>query len=314
MKTALRSQWPVPALRIALGGIFLAASISKIIDLDGFVTTVVGYGLLPRLLAEAYGWAMPWIELCLGCSLVLGILPRLAAAISLPVTISFAVASSYALVKSPGGVCGCFGSFFALSHPAALTIDGVMLVLAAAVLIIKRPEFLSAGQLIDRINPRLRLEAKAFYRSAMLGVLALGMGAVTLVSFAVQTAVAPGGASLQARQVKIPPPFAETVEASLVQSKPVLIFVYFQGCYSCEESEPIVRRLADEFAATVTYLPIDYDKYTQQVLDMGVTGTPTVHVIAGADAGGSFKSTFGVLGTVEEAALRAALQKAVASQ
>ena len=96
----LNSKCLIPIFRILLGGIFLAASISKIIDRSGSVSTVVGSGLLPRHLAQAYGWVIPWVKLYLGCSLVLGVLPWLAAAISLPVIVSFVVASSYALVKA----------------------------------------------------------------------------------------------------------------------------------------------------------------------------------------------------------------------
>lgn len=315
MKTVINSKWLITALRILLGGIFLAASISKIIDRTGFVSTVVGYGLLPRSLAEAYGWVMPWVELYLGCSLILGVLPRLSAAISLPVTLSFVIASSYALVKEPGSVCGCFGNFIALSHPVSLTIDGVMLLLAAAVLFSRRPEFLTVGQVIDRINPRYHLEVKAHHYASLLGVLALTMGAVTLASFGGQALTAKANGLQQAPQtVKIPAPFAESITASLKQAKPVLIFIYFQGCSACEDATPIVRKLADDFAATITYLPIDYDMYTQQVLDMGVTATPTVYVVTRDNADGTFDAAYGVTGSVEEVVLRSVLQKAVTSQ
>ena len=71
----LNSRWLIPSFRISLAGIFPAASISKMVDRSGFVSTVVGYGLLPRYFAQAYGWVIPWVELYLGCSLVLGVCP-----------------------------------------------------------------------------------------------------------------------------------------------------------------------------------------------------------------------------------------------
>jgi len=314
MKTVLNNRWLIPAFRLLLGGIFLAASISKILDRSGFVSTVAGYGLLPRPLAEAYGWAIPWVELCLGSSLLLGVMPRLSAAISLPVIASFVVASGYALVKAPGSTCGCFGNFIVLSHPVSLTIDAAMLLLSASILFSRRPEFLTAGQVIDRINPRYRREVKACYYSSLLVILALGMVAITLMAYggqklSVQAMVLP----VKPQSVLIPPPFSESVSASLKQGKPVLVFVYFQGCSACEDATPIVRQLADEYAANATYLPIDYDKYTQQVLEMGVSATPTVYVVTRDNEDGTFGVAKSFTGSIEMEPLKAALQKAVAS-
>lgn len=314
MKTYFNSRWLIPVLRILLGGVFLTASISKILDRSDFVSTVVGYGLLPHPLAEAYGWVMPSVELYLGCSLVLGALPRLSAASSLPVIVSFVVASSYALVKAPGSVCGCFGNFIALSHPVSLTIDAVMFLAAVTILFSKRPEFFTAGQVIERVNLHFHREAKAFYYPGLIGVLALVMGVVTLASFGGQELTQASGQPQTALTVKIPAPFAEPASASLKQAKPVLIFVYFQGCSACENATPIIRQLADDFAATVTYSPIDYDKYTQQVLDMGVTATPTVYIVTRDNSDGTFEVTQSFTGSVEKDTLKAALQKAVASQ
>jgi len=314
MKTVLNSRWLIPAFRLVLGGIFLAASISKILDRSGFVSTVVGYGLLPRSLAEAYGWTMPWVELYLGCSLVLGILPRFSAAVSLPVIVSFVVASSYALVKAPGSVCGCFGNFIVLSHPVSLTIDGVMLLLSAAILLSRRPEFFTAGQVVDRVNPRYHREVKAFFYSSLMVVAVLAMGVVALASYGGQKLSAQAMASsVKPITVKIPAPFSETVSASLNLRKPVMVFIYFQGCSACEDATPIVRQLADEYAASVTYLPIDYEKYTQQVLEMSVSATPTVYMVTRDNADGTFDVAQSIVGSVEMDSLRTALQKAVAS-
>jgi thioredoxin-like negative regulator of GroEL len=141
------------------------------------------------------------------------------------------------------------------------------------------------------------------------------MGVVTLGAFGGQALTAPGKNPSQGQQMlNIPPPFAETVAASLGQSKPVLIFVFFQGCPPCERATPIVRKLANDFAGTVTYLPIDYDEYTDQVLTMGVTGTPTIYIVTRHNADGAYSASFSVVGFAEEEILKAALQKAVATQ
>ena len=63
-------------LRIILGGIFLIAGIIKALNPDGSVSFVVSYNILPYTLAWLYGYLLPWVEIAIGCTLLLGPLPR----------------------------------------------------------------------------------------------------------------------------------------------------------------------------------------------------------------------------------------------
>ena len=312
MNTTLKNKWVVLAFRVILGGIFLAASISKILDLNGFVSTVVAYDLIPRALAEIYGWVIPWVELYLGCSLILGILPRLSAGLSIPLTISFAIASSYALEKFPDSVCGCFGSFIALSHPVSLAIDGVMFLLALAILANKQPELLTIGQLLNRLNPGYRNKSIPRYYASLIGLVALAMLGTALISYGVESLTSQADAGNNTEEVvNIPAPLADRVSIPLKEGKPVLLYVFAEGCSSCEAAEPFIEELAGDYSATVAYIKIDYYQYSAQVLEMGIKTTPTVWVITRQNPDGSFTLVKRFDGAVEREELKSALDGAV---
>jgi uncharacterized membrane protein YphA (DoxX/SURF4 family)/thiol-disulfide isomerase/thioredoxin len=308
MNTILRNKWVLLIFRLVLGGIFLAASISKIVDINGFVNTAIGYELIPRTLAEIYGWIMPWVELFLGWSLILGVFTRISAVISIPVVISFAIASSYALEKFPDSICGCFGSFIPLSHPVSLTIDGIMLLLALVILINKNPEFLTVGQWINRINPQFKSQKKSSYYIILLGIVALIMAGTSAISYGVELTTSSNNT---AEVVNIPTPLDEIVSAQLNAGKPVLFYVYAEGCSSCEEVKPTIEEVTGEFSKTVAYIKIDYYQYTAQLTEMGIKSTPTIWIITGQNADGSFDLANRFGSSVDSAQLREALNKAI---
>lgn len=287
-----------------------AASISKILDMSGFTNTVVGYHLIPDALAEIYGWIVPWVELYLGASLILGVLPRVSAAISILLTASFAIASTYALEQSPGSTCGCFGSFIALSHPVSLTIDGVMFLAALVILTNKGPEFMTLGQKFSRINPTLREEKKTSYFVSLIGTVALVMAVVAAISFVVDSLISDKtGVTLE--QVNIPSPISDKVSASLLQGKPVLLYVFAEGCSSCEAAQPIAEEVVQSFGDKISYIKVDYYQYTSQLIEMGIESTPTIWVITGQNPDGSFNLLKRFGSSVERQGLKGAIDKAL---
>ncbi|MDM8000617.1 MAG: DoxX family protein, partial [Dehalococcoidia bacterium] len=70
-------------IRLALGGILIFSGLSKLTSGTDFVGVVASYGMLPQTLAELFGTVLPWLELLVGVSLVLGLFTRLAAATAL---------------------------------------------------------------------------------------------------------------------------------------------------------------------------------------------------------------------------------------
>jgi uncharacterized membrane protein YphA (DoxX/SURF4 family) len=294
-----------------LGVIWITASISKILDMSGFVDTVVAYDLIPQTLAEIYGWMVPWVELYLGCSLILGVLPRVSAAISILLTANFAIASTYALEKFPDSTCGCFGSFILLSHTVSLTIDGIMFLMALVILVNRSPEFLTLGERFHRINPNLRAEKKASYYISLIGTVGLLMAIVAAASYGVDSLVSSMKNSTTQQKVTILAPISDKVVTPLEDGKPVLIYVYAEGCSSCEVVKPIIEELAGYYSDSVAYVKVDYYQYTSQLIEMGIVSTPTVWVITSQNTNGTFNLLEKFGGSLEREELKNALDKAL---
>ena len=142
------------AMRLALGGIFLISSYSKLQYPSIFTDTVVNYGLLPENLSRAYGIALPWVELFVGCSLVLGVFSRIVPLISILITASFIAANVNGILHPYiGDTCKCLGTLVSLSHPISLGIDFAMMLMSGWLLLqYDSSEFLSIGYLLRRFD------------------------------------------------------------------------------------------------------------------------------------------------------------------
>jgi putative oxidoreductase len=158
MKKTVRSllrlvdnRWSVLLIRLALGGLFLVSSTAKLEYPARFAQSVLSYQMLPEVLARPFATAVPFVELFIGFSLVLGILVLFASAVTIPLSLSLAIANIYALVRHVGGEsCPCLGSLVSMSHGAALAVDVAMIV--AAVILLARhrqAEWLGVGRLIE---------------------------------------------------------------------------------------------------------------------------------------------------------------------
>jgi uncharacterized membrane protein YphA (DoxX/SURF4 family) len=101
-------------------------------------------------IAYVVGYCLPWLEMGLGVFLLLGLFPRIAAALCLPLIAGFMANNSWALIhgieKFPE--CGfCFGIWEeflgALSPLGALVLDIVLLGLALIVVLLYQGGFLT---------------------------------------------------------------------------------------------------------------------------------------------------------------------------
>ncbi len=131
-----RNRHTLLVIRLVLGAIFILAAVGKLPEQAKFVDVVTSYGLLPWSLARVYGIALPWIELTVGIFLVIGLLPRVAAGISILMIISFIVANGTA-VYSHDTECHCFGPIYYgtgyqsfIKTSDALVIDIFMIIMA----------------------------------------------------------------------------------------------------------------------------------------------------------------------------------------
>jgi putative oxidoreductase len=276
IKEIIDNRWLIFSLRVALGGIFIAASVSKLQYQAEFINTVIGYGILPDSLARFYGSIVPWAELFIGCALVLGIFSRFVAALSIPLIVSFIVANVYGLFHPVADICGCFGPVISLSHPASLAIDAVMLLMAVQLLLHKyEAGFLSIGPLLSRLNlglgrRRLIIETGSKFAIVALAGLVIGMPLV-------------GGA-----------------QGSTDSSKPALL-AFYEGC-RCQVGL-IEGNLEREYDGRITFIYINTLTDPQAAEDFNVTECPTVLLMSGKDDQGKYIEYRRFEGTIDQAML-----------
>lgn len=107
-----RSFLPVFALicRLALAIIFLYAGIEKVINPGDFAVAIYNYRLLPDYAINFVAVFLPWLEIIIAISLIIGIKFRGAAFLSSLLFMTFAIALTINLVRGLDISCGCFGA------------------------------------------------------------------------------------------------------------------------------------------------------------------------------------------------------------
>jgi len=104
----LNHPWLTVRVQIALGAIFVAAAIPKIVDPPAFAHMIHNYRILPEWSINAAALWMPWVELLAGLALVLGIARRAAASVAGLLLLAFIGAISLNLARENPVQCGCF--------------------------------------------------------------------------------------------------------------------------------------------------------------------------------------------------------------
>jgi len=95
-------------VRLILGIIFVLASIDKIIHPAAFAKAVYNYQILPEALINLTAIILPWLELILGISLILGLWLPGAVLLANLLLVSFFGALVFNLARGLDVQCGCF--------------------------------------------------------------------------------------------------------------------------------------------------------------------------------------------------------------
>lgn len=98
----------VSCLRVALGIVFIAASMDKIQDQEAFAQNIANYRIVPFQFIHIIAVILPWLEIIAGGMLVLGIWIRANAALTVGLLFAFVLAISQALLRHLDITCGCF--------------------------------------------------------------------------------------------------------------------------------------------------------------------------------------------------------------
>ena len=101
--------WTALILRLALGGVFLAAGGLKVGHADVFAAEIAGFQLVPHALIAPLALLLPFLELMIGVYLVLGLFTRFAAWFAALEMLLFAGAIGAAVLRGIHTSCGCFG-------------------------------------------------------------------------------------------------------------------------------------------------------------------------------------------------------------
>jgi uncharacterized membrane protein YphA (DoxX/SURF4 family) len=104
------NKWFVLAVRIAIGGIFIYASIDKIIHPESFARIIHNYRLFPPSLINTFAIVIPWIELITGVFLIIGFKYKGANLIIFGMLLAFIVALTISYIRGININCGCFST------------------------------------------------------------------------------------------------------------------------------------------------------------------------------------------------------------
>ncbi len=103
-------KYPVLAARLFIGGLFIYASVYKIIDPASFAVSIRNYMIIPAAWSNVAALTLPWIEVLVGTFLIFGIQTRPSALITTGMLAAFLGALVYAYHIGLDIDCGCFSS------------------------------------------------------------------------------------------------------------------------------------------------------------------------------------------------------------
>ncbi len=137
IKTLLFNRYFRAIPRVFVGLILIGTGIGKGLDMPGFITVLEGYQLLPYWLSVILAYALPFVELGIGISLLMAFKRIQSAWLAVVIHV---VMLSVVLLTLYRGIevanCGCFGVFFARPlTPMTAIEDIVMLTMSVLALL-----------------------------------------------------------------------------------------------------------------------------------------------------------------------------------
>ena len=95
--------------RVVVGLVWVVAGVLKLPDPNENVRAVRAYELLPESVVPVVGHALPVLEILVGVCLLLGLLTRVAAVVSVVLLAAFVFGISSVWARGLSIDCGCFG-------------------------------------------------------------------------------------------------------------------------------------------------------------------------------------------------------------
>lgn len=130
---------PVELLcRLLLGGVFVYASLDKILHPIEFAKIVYNYQLLPVVASNFVAMCLPWMELFAGLALVVGVLRFESSLVLSGLLVVFIFALGINLGRGVDIDCGCLTLAGGGRSIGLMTIVQDLLLLAAALIVLYR--------------------------------------------------------------------------------------------------------------------------------------------------------------------------------
>jgi protein-disulfide isomerase/uncharacterized membrane protein YphA (DoxX/SURF4 family) len=109
MRWTVARPWLGTVARLVLGVVWIWAAWSKLRSPRAFTQAVRAYDATPEWLSKSIGYGLPVLELALGILLILGLVTRIAAAVSGVLFVVFLIGLLQAAIRGIKLACGCFG-------------------------------------------------------------------------------------------------------------------------------------------------------------------------------------------------------------
>ena len=106
--------------QIFLGGLFIYASIGKLLDPETFANAINNYKLLPYFLVRPIALILPYIEFIFGAFLIFSFWTKTSAMVLSLLLFIFTIAIFSTIIRGISIDCGCFGKFLKVSEAGHL--------------------------------------------------------------------------------------------------------------------------------------------------------------------------------------------------
>jgi uncharacterized membrane protein YphA (DoxX/SURF4 family) len=123
----IRNKYILIAFRLVVGGIFIWAGVSKIIDPLGFAQDIANYRVFPAGISFFLALVLPWMEVICGAFLILGIFRYASALLISGFLAVFLALIIVTIIRGIDIDCGCFGSLGAKVDYKLILADSVLL-------------------------------------------------------------------------------------------------------------------------------------------------------------------------------------------
>lgn len=136
--------------RLALGGLFIAAALPKLLDPPGFAKALWAYRIFPGWSLHPAALVLPWFEFLCGASLLIGAWRRAAAAAIAALLLGFILALSINLARHHPVDCGCFSTRASAKTDAERLRDMRLDILRDLGMLLLAAQILAAGDKVPR--------------------------------------------------------------------------------------------------------------------------------------------------------------------